>query len=99
MERGGWTYIMTNKPRGVLYIGVTAHLAARVAQHREGLGSAFCRRYNLQRLVLAEPHSSIEEAIAREKALKAWKRARKVALIEMVNPCWHDLADDIGLAS
>ena len=52
--RGGWTYIMTNHVRGVVYIGVTANLAARVVQHRAGKGSAFCRRYNLRRLVLAE---------------------------------------------
>ena len=50
--RGGWLYMMTNKPHGVLYTGVTAHLAARVEQHRTGRGSAFCRRYGLNRLVL-----------------------------------------------
>jgi hypothetical protein len=54
--RGGWVYIMTNKPHGVLYTGVAAHIVARVAQHREGTGSAFCHRYNLTRLVYAEPH-------------------------------------------
>lgn len=88
---GGWTYIMTNKRDGVLYIGVTAHLAARVDQHRRGLGSAFCRQYGLVRLVLAEQHDSIEEAIAREKALKAWKRDWKIELIEAMNPAWDDL--------
>ena len=51
MQRGGWVYIMTNKPRGVLYIGVTADLARRVQQHRDGTGSMFCRRYNLDKLV------------------------------------------------
>jgi putative endonuclease len=59
--RGGWVYIVTNRPRGVLYIGVTADLAARVAQHRGGTGSSFCRRYNLKRLVLAEPYPTIDE--------------------------------------
>ena len=88
---GGWTYIMTNRPRGVLYIGVTADLAARVWQHRNGEGARFCRRYNLHRLVLAERHSSIEEAIAREKAMKAWKRDWKIELIERANPEWNDL--------
>jgi putative endonuclease len=72
---GGWTYIMTNRPHGVLYIGVTAHLAARVSQHREGKGSSFCRRHGLTMLVLAEIHDCIEEAIAREKAMKAWQRS------------------------
>jgi putative endonuclease len=93
MPQGGWTYIMTNRLRGVLYVGVTAHLAQRVDQHRQGTGSAFCRRYNLTRLVLAEPHDEIAYAIAREKALKAWQRAWKLALIETANPGWEDLYD------
>jgi putative endonuclease len=92
---GGWTYIMTNRPSGVLYIGVTARLAERVDRHRRGAGSSFCRRYDLTRLVLAEPHDTIEGAITREKALKAWKRAWKVALIETANPQWDDLFDRI----
>jgi putative endonuclease len=99
MQRGGWTYIMTNKPHGVLYVGVTADLAARIDQHKQGKGSAFCRRYNLTRLVLTERHVTIEEAIVREKALKAWKRAWKVALIEDANPDWNDLFDYLGEAS
>ena len=94
--RGGWTYIMTNRPRGVLYIGVTANLAARVSQHRNGDGSDFCSRYNLTRLVLAEQHDRIEEAIAREKAMKAWKRNWKIELIERGNPQWIDLWDSIN---
>ncbi|BEU99134.1 hypothetical protein NSDW_02290 [Novosphingobium olei] len=64
MEHGGWIYILTNKPGGVLYIGVTSNLAARMAQHRQGAGSAFCRKYGISRLVLAERHVSIEDAIA-----------------------------------
>jgi putative endonuclease len=95
MTRGGWTYIVTNKPRGVLYIGVTSDIAARMMQHRAGTGSAFCRRYRLKRLVLAEPHDEIDYAIAREKALKAWKRAWKIRLIEESNPDWDDLFDRI----
>lgn len=91
MRRGGWTYIMTNKPYGVLYIGVTADIAARVHQHRNRQGSSFCRRYNCTRLVLTEEHATIEEAIAREKALKAWRREWKDALIETSNPDWLDL--------
>lgn len=95
MGKGGWTYIMTNRPFGVLYIGVTADLATRVFQHREGKGSDFCKRYNLTRLVLAEAHATVEEAIAREKTLKAWKRAWKVELIEAANPQWRDLWADM----
>ena len=93
---GGWTYIMTNRVRGVLYIGVTADIASRVAQHRAGEGSTFCRNYRLTRLVLAERHDSIEDAIRREKMLKAWRRQWKVDLIEAANPGWHDLWDVIN---
>jgi putative endonuclease len=93
--RGGWTYIMTNRARGVLYIGVTANLPARIAQHRAGEGSVFCRRYRLTRLVLAEPHDTIDDAIRREKLLKTWQRAWKIELIEAANPKWKDLWDCI----
>ncbi|HAW35198.1 MAG TPA: excinuclease ABC subunit C [Erythrobacter sp.] len=86
-----WVYIMSNRKDGVLYIGVTADLSRRIVQHREGKGSAFCRRYGLKRLVYAEEHDSIEDAIAREKAMKAWKRAWKIELVEGVNPEWDDL--------
>lgn len=91
--RGGWTYIMTNEPRGVLYIGFTNALHIRVDQHRRGVGSEFCRQYNLHRLVLAERHDDIRDAIAREKALKAWRRDWKIRLIEEVSPQWGDLFD------
>ncbi|MEO5938763.1 MAG: GIY-YIG nuclease family protein [Sphingomonas sp.] len=96
MAKGGWVYIMTNKPRGVLYTGVTADFAARVDQHRRGMGSAFCKRYNLTMLVWAEPSDEIGPAIAREKAIKAWKRDWKIELIEGVNPNWEDLFDRIA---
>lgn len=83
---------MTNKARGVLYIGVTADLTARIALHRDGTGSAFCKKYGLTRLVHAEPHDDITYAIAREKALKAWKREWKIRLIEENNPDWRDIS-------
>lgn len=92
---GGWLYIMTNRPHGTLYTGVTAHLAARIDQHRRDAGSAFCRRYGLHRLVYAERHDAIEQAIAREKAVKAWKRAWKIELVESINPDWNDLFDGL----
>ena len=88
-----WVYIMSNRKDGVLYIGVTSDLSRRIVQHREGKGSAFCRRYGLTRLVYAEEHDSIGDAIAREKAMKAWKRAWKIELVEGVNPEWDDLFD------
>ena len=86
MPKGGYVYIMTNKPRGVLYTGVTAAMAVRNFQHRTGTGSAFCRKYGLDQLVLIEDFPTITEAIAREKAIKAWKRAWKIELVEASNP-------------
>ncbi len=86
---------MTNHVRGVLYIGVTANLAQRVAQHRAGKGSEFCSKYKLTRLVLAEQHDTIVDAIQREKQLKAWKRAWKIDLIEQQNPEWRDRWNDV----
>lgn len=94
--RGGWVYIMSNKPFGTLYIGVTSDLAARVWQHRTGRGSEFCRRHGLKRLVYAEPHDRIEDAIVREKAMKAWKRNWKLRQIMDANLDWRDLFEDIN---
>jgi putative endonuclease len=93
MSKLGWIYIMTNKPGGVLYIGVTADLPARIYQHKTGQGSGFCRKYGLTRLVLVEEFSTIGEAIAREKAMKAWKRQWKIELIEASNSGWSDFSD------
>ena len=94
--KAGWIYIMTNKHHGTLYIGVTSDLAARIHQHRSGTGSAFCQKYGLSRLVYIEAHDRIDEAIVREKSLKAWKRAWKIQLIEEANPNWDDLFDQIN---
>ncbi|WP_311266945.1 GIY-YIG nuclease family protein [Sphingobium sp. WCS2017Hpa-17] len=94
---GGWVYIMTNRAYGVLYIGVTSSLPHRAMQHRDGSGSDFCRRYRLDRLVYAERHATIMDAIAREKSLKAWQRDWKIALIESINPKWGDLFDTLHL--
>ena len=96
MERGGWIYMMSDRYRGAIYTGVTADIPARVFAHREGTGSKFCARYSLTRLVLAEQAPTIEEAIAREKAIKKWRRAWKIGLIERVNPNWTDLFEQIN---
>jgi putative endonuclease len=93
---GGWVYIMTDRYRGTLYIGVTSHLAARIFAHREGRGSRFCTRYGLKRIVYAEQAPSIEEAIAREKTMKKWNRAWKIAVIEQHNPEWNDLFETMN---
>ena len=95
MQKGGFTYIMTNRAHGVLYVGVTADIAKRIWEHRNGLGSKFCRKYGIDQLVLVEEHATIEVAIAREKVLKKWRREWKIELIEAANPEWGDLSDNI----
>ena len=92
---GGWVYIMADRYRGTMYVGVSAHLAARVQQHRHGGGSDFCKRYGLNRLVWAERGDDIEACIQHEKRLKRWKREWKFALIERTNPDWRDLTDTL----
>ncbi|HEX8642335.1 MAG TPA: GIY-YIG nuclease family protein [Allosphingosinicella sp.] len=94
--QGGWVYIMANKAHEVLYAGVTANLVERVAQHREGRGSKFVRKYNCTKLVYAEPHGTMLEAIAREKAIKAWDRVWKLRLVQEHNPLWRDLWNDLN---
>jgi len=93
--KGGWVYIMADRYRGTLYIGVTSNVAGRVYAHREGRGSDFCKCYGLTSLVYAEEVPTIDEAIAREKAMKKWKRAWKIELIEAANPDWDDLFERI----
>jgi len=84
-------YIMSNRSR-TLYIGVPNDLARRVYQHKEGKGSGFTARYNLDLLIYCETCQDIRDAIAREKQLKGWTRAKKIALIETLNPEWADLS-------
>jgi putative endonuclease len=96
--RGAYVYIMTNRPNGTLYIGVTSDLVRRVWEHRESVQEGFTKRYGLKRLFYYEEHASIVEAIAREKAMKHWPRAWKVRLILQTNPAWRDLWEDIGHA-
>ena len=82
-------YIMTDRPRGTLYVGVTSQLIGRVAQHRDGLIEGFTKRYGLKRLVWFEEHELMTDAIQREKSLKRWPREWR--LIERDNPHWSDL--------
>ena len=90
---GGWVYIMADRYRGAMYVGVTSDLSARIAQHRGGSGSDFCARYGLHRLVWADRGSRIEDCISHEKRLKCWRREWKFALIEEANEDWRDLFD------
>jgi putative endonuclease len=95
-RRGGldaqqfYVYILTNRSR-TLYIGVTNDLERRVAQHADGQASEFARKYRINQLGYYEITSNIDAALARERHLKGWKRARKLALIESMNPDWRDL--------
>ena len=95
-NHGGWVYIMADRYRGTMYVGVTANIRTRIHQHRIGDGSDFCRRYGLTRLVWADHTPSITDAIAHEKHLKRWRRAYKFDLIERANPDWRDLFDDLA---
>ena len=94
MEKGGWVYIMANRYRGGMYVGMTANVINRAYQHREGTGSVHVADFGKTRLVYVERHAEIALAIAREKLVKKWKREWKFALIEADNPEWRDLWDE-----
>jgi len=94
--KGGWVYIMADRYRGTMYVGVTTDLASRIWQHRTGEGSDFCTRYGLTRLVWAESGGDITLCIEHEKRLKRWRREWKFALIERTNPEWIDLYDTLA---
>jgi putative endonuclease len=87
-----WVYILTNKHRTTLYIGITNDLSVRLWQHRSGEIEGFTKRYHLNRLVWFEHFRDVNDAIACEKRLKGWIRRRKIALIEATNPRWLDLS-------
>ena len=93
-EHRYWVYIMTSSSLSTMYIGVTNDLGRRVAEHRAGLGSEFAKKYRVTRLVYAEEYEQIDEAIAREKQLKGWKRIRKNELVRPANPEWKDLMQE-----
>ncbi|MCC6448318.1 MAG: GIY-YIG nuclease family protein [Chitinophagaceae bacterium] len=90
-----YVYIMTNKPNGTLYIGVTNDLVRRSYEHRNSLVDGFTKKYKLKMLVYFEVFDRVEEAILREKRLKKWNRQWKINMIEKDNPSWIDLYDQI----
>ena len=92
---GGWVYIVTDKPYGTLYIGVTGDIARRAWEHREGMVEGFTKQYSLKRLVYAEHHDDIRLALQREKTMKHWKRVWKIDLIQSLNPEWSDLYETL----
>jgi putative endonuclease len=87
---------MASAPYGTLYVGVTNDIAFRAWQHREGAGSAFCKRYGVTRLVHYEVFAGIANAIHREKRIKTWPRQWKINLIEQGNPRWDDLYETLN---
>ena len=89
-----YVYILANRRYGVLYIGMTNNLVRRVSQHRQKTVPGFTSEHGVIRLVYFEEYLSVTEARARERSVKRWRRAWKLALIDQANPEWRDLADD-----
>jgi putative endonuclease len=97
MYRGGYIYILTNKNKTTLYIGVTSELPSRLVKHRMhyyGM-NAFSAKYKLDLLIYYEGFDTITEAILREKQLKKWSRNKKIELINRLNPEWKDLGEEV----
>ena len=95
MEEVYHVYIMSSVNR-TLYIGITGRFEERVLEHKEHVfPKSFTSRYNISKLVYFEAHQSSQEAIAREKQIKRWNRAKKIALIERYNPAWKDLYEEL----
>lgn len=88
-------YLLASRRNGTLYVGVTSNLVQRVWQHRNHLVEGFTKRYGVSRLVWFELHETMASAIRREKAIKEWKRAWKIQLIEETNPEWVDLFESL----
>jgi putative endonuclease len=92
--RNPCVYMMASQPNGVLYVGVTSNLAARVSGHKQDLLQRFTKTYRVHRLVYYEMHTTMEAALLRETRIKKWQRAWKVRLILSMNPEWLDLFDE-----
>jgi putative endonuclease len=96
MHKGGHVYIMTNKYHTALYIGVTSDLLQRVSKHKlHEFKNSFTDKYNIEYLVHYEEHGTIEIAIMQEREIKKWRREKKNALIECMNPDWKHLCEDL----
>ncbi|MBR6680497.1 MAG: GIY-YIG nuclease family protein [Clostridia bacterium] len=89
-------YILSNKTNTTVYIGFTNDLQRRILEHRQGQGNGFTKRYHVYKLVYFEEYSNVNDAIAREKQLKHWRREKKNSLIESFNPEWKDLFEDFS---
>jgi putative endonuclease len=93
---GGCVYIVTNRPNGTLYLGVTADLSRRIFEHKEKITGGFTSRYGLGRLAWYDTFDDIRVAIQREKTMKHWPRASKVRMILDLNPTWRDLYEELN---
>lgn len=93
--KGGYVYILSNKPHGTLYIGVTSDLQKRIWEHKNKVVEGFSAQYDLTRLVWYEVYDDIQEAIKREKQMKKWERDWKIKRIYDVNPDWNDLYETL----
>ena len=96
MQKRFFVYILANRPRGVLYVGVTSQLPNRLTAHKGKLVPGFTSKYGVVMLVYYEEHTSIVEARAREATLKRWRRQWKFSLVESLNPEWRDLTKQIA---
>ena len=96
MRASYFVYILASRRNGTLYIGVTNDLARRMGEHKSKIVPGFTRRYGVDKLVYFEEYTSVLEARARERAVKRWSRAWKLALIEKTNPQWRDLTDELA---
>jgi putative endonuclease len=97
MDRRFFVYVLANRPRGVLYIGVTNDLIRRLATHKGKVVPGFTKTYGVVMPVYYEEYSSTLQARAREATLKRWRRAWKIALIDEFNPDWRDLSEELAL--
>jgi putative endonuclease len=97
MTRSYFVYILASRRNGTLYVGVINDLARRMSEHKGKLVPGFTRKYRVDKLVYFEEYPSILEARARERALKRWDRAWKLALIEEMNPQWRDLSEELAM--
>ena len=97
MTSSYFVYILASRRNGTLYVGVTNDLVRRIGEHKSKLVPGFTRKYSVDKLVYFEEYASILEARARERALKRWDRAWKLALIEKLNPQWRDLSDELAM--
>ncbi|MGH8633831.1 MAG: GIY-YIG nuclease family protein [Burkholderiales bacterium] len=96
MSKQPCVYILASRRNGTLYVGVTSGLVKRIWEHKNDVVKGFTERYRVHTLVWFEQHDTMESAIAREKAIKEWKRRWKLELIERQNPEWRDLYAEIA---